>query len=76
MTFYDWMMKKYLKKDTPRGDLAYDMSREEDFPRCDDYDRILGYLHFRRACPGCIGIFKRCWRDYQKAVTCDVGANG
>ena len=32
MTFYEWMMTKYLGKDTPRGDLAEDMKRVKDFP--------------------------------------------
>lgn len=76
MTFYDWMMSRYLKKDTPRGDLAHDMQRVTDFPREDDYDRLLTYLKRHHACREWIALFKRCWRDYQKTVSCDAGANG
>lgn len=68
MTLYDWMMAKYLSKDTPRGDLAHDMHHDADFPRDDDYDRLLRYLRYRRACAECVALFKRCWRDYQKAI--------
>ncbi len=73
MTFYDWMMAKYLSKDTPRGDLAHDMHHDADFPRDDDYDRLLRYLRYRRACTECVALFKRCWRDYQKAMVCHAG---
>lgn len=73
MTFYDWMMAKYLSKDTPRGDLAHDMHHDADFPRDDDYDRLLRYLRYRRACTECVALFKRCWRDYRKAMVCHAG---
>lgn len=70
MTFYDWMLNKYLQKDTPRGDLANDMKRESDFPGYGDYEIILAYLKYKNACEECIAVFKRCWRDYQKEMGC------
>lgn len=66
--YYDWMLKRYLGKDTPRGDLAGDMKRSGDFPRCDDKRRILRYLQSKNACDEAIGVFKRSFRDYEKSV--------
>ena len=68
MDFYDWMMKRYEGKDTPRGDLAGDMKHEADFPKGADRERILEYLDWKGACEDCVAVFKRCWRDYKKAV--------
>ena len=69
MNFYDWMIGKYYGKDTPRGDLAGDMKHEEDgFPKDGDRQRILDYPDGMFACDECIALFKRCWRDYEKAV--------
>ena len=54
---------------TPRGDLAGDMKHEEaGFPKDGDRQRILDYLDGMFACDECIALFKRCWRDYEKAV--------
>ncbi|MDO5299980.1 MAG: YozE family protein [Clostridia bacterium] len=65
--YFDWMMKMYLGKDTPRGDLAGDMKRSGDFPRCDDRQRLLRYLYSKNACDEAIGLFKRSFRDYEKS---------
>lgn len=69
MDFYDWMIKRYEGKDTPRGDLAGDMKHEADFPKNAGRERILEYLDWKGACEECIAVFKRCWRDYKKAVS-------
>jgi len=68
MTFYEWMISRYDGKDTPRGDLAYDMKRSSDFPDTNDRDRLLRYLHVKRACKEAVAVFKRCFRDYTRAV--------
>ena len=44
--YYDWMMERYLGKDTPRGDLAGDMRRAGDFPRSDDKETLLSMLTY------------------------------
>ena len=66
MTFYEWMMAKYLGKDTPGGDLAEDMKRVRDFPETNTREAILDYLGWKGACSGCVQTFKRCWRDYER----------
>ena len=42
---------------------------EEGFPKDGDRQRILDYLDGMFACDECIALFKRCWRDYEKAVS-------
>ena len=64
--FYDWMMERYLGKDTPRGDLADDMQRAGDFPRTDDRMVMLMYLEGKRACHEAVQLFKRAYLDYAK----------
>ena len=66
--YYDWMMERYLGKDTPRGDLAGDMCRAEDFPRSDDKETLLRYLSTKNACTEAIQVFRRSFRDYEKRV--------
>lgn len=66
MNFYDWMINKYRGKDTPRGDLAEDMTKSKGFPKDGGYDSILQYLHRRGACEECVNTFKSCWRSFQK----------
>ena len=70
MGFYTWMITKYEKKNSPRGDLARDMRRDEDIQKLcqehSDRDTILWYLHLHGACAGCVKVFERCFRDYRK----------
>jgi uncharacterized protein YozE (UPF0346 family) len=66
--FYDWLLERYLGKDTPRGDLAYDAKREKDFPKLDDRTAILHYLGSKHACREAVGVFKRAYRDYAKEM--------
>ena len=72
MKFYQWMLEMYLGKDTPRGDLAHDMKRDRSFPVTNDWKAIYRHLELRSACPQCKALFKRCWRDYEKAMECDA----
>jgi len=67
MSFYNWMMQKYLKKDTWRGDLARDMKEDKNFPVDGEKESILEHLKNRHACSECIDVFKKCWRDYERA---------
>lgn len=66
--YYDWMMERYLGKDTPRGDLAGDMRRAGDFPRSDDKKTLLRYLSAKNACTEAIQVFRRSFRDYEKRM--------
>lgn len=68
MNFYDWMVKKNLKKDTPEGDLARDMVRSGDFPHTDDMETISTYLSEKNACMECLEIFLECWQEYMASV--------
>ena len=66
-TYKEWMVEKYLGKDTPRGDLAYDLKRDKEFPEGHiNRERILDYLSFRGACNSAVKYFKRTWNDYCK----------
>ncbi len=68
-TFKEWVIRKYLGKDTSRGDLVYDISRDKTFPENDpERERILDHLHNQFACDKCIALFKRTWKDYCKEV--------
>lgn len=66
-TYKEWMIEKYLGKNTPRGDLAYDIKRDKDFPNGQlTKQRMLDHLDLKRACDKCIATFKRIWKDYCK----------
>lgn len=67
MNFYDWMISRYLKKDTWRGDLARDMQGDSEFPRAGTRTEIMNHFRNKNACENCITVFKKCWRDYARA---------
>ena len=68
-TFKEWIIRKYLGRDTLRGDLAYDISRDESFPKGDpEREGILDHLHRKFACHKCTELFKRSWKDYCREV--------
>lgn len=69
MSFYEWMLSRYEGKDSPRGDLAYDMKRSGDFPDTKDRGVILNYLNAKFACDEAVAVFKRAYRDYLRAVS-------
>ena len=72
-TFYQYMMT-YLTWNTPRGDLARDMSRElylhpeEEVDKIDSEEWFMHYLNAHRACQECIDVARRCWRSYRKKL--------
>ena len=64
MTFFDYMMR-YLKKDTPAGDLARDMHRgHKNFPSSDNGKVIMEYLISKGAWRECLDTFKKCYVRY------------
>ena len=44
MTFYDFMMTRHLGEDSPAGDLAADMQRDNAFPKTGAYVQIRRHL--------------------------------
>ena len=69
MDFYDYM-ERYRGEDSPMGDLAVDMARDDGWPRFKgaptpkDKDAALLYLARRHACYECVETFKTAWRRY------------
>ena len=74
MTFYEYMVRKYIKKKNSGGDLARDMVRDAELSNAHNiynndnaqYDTIYGYLIIKGACKECIKTFKKCWEKYLK----------
>lgn len=71
MQFYDYMIKKHLGKNTPIGDLAYDMQYERQiFPKNDESDHRVGRLAVRNFLVGknasdtCLDAFEKAWKSY------------
>ena len=64
MTFFEYMMR-YLKSDTPAGDLARDMHRDKEyFPSSNDGKEIMAYLFAKGACSECLDNFEKCYVQY------------
>ena len=69
LTFYDFMIARYLGKDNRYGDLAGDMHEDKDFPVKDnDRDSLRFYLVRCGACNPCLETFSRAWRNYRRAL--------
>lgn len=66
MNFKEWIIQ-FANEDSPRGDLAYDIKRDEMFPReANSKEAILDYLDRRRACRECVQAFKKAWNEYSR----------
>ena len=67
MSFYTWMMKKYIKTQAPEGDLARDMKDDKEFPHDGDKGKIRQYLEWDcGACSGCLEAFEKAWAEYER----------
>ena len=67
VSFYWWVISRYYGKDNPRGDFAYDIKRDNNWPIFTSNRTILlDYLHSKHACEEIIELFKRIWRDYNR----------
>lgn len=70
MNYINWMKKNYIDSDCPKGDLARDIKRDENFPKnrtgkFDGWRRlILSYLYRQEACDGCLAAFEESWKEY------------
>jgi uncharacterized protein YozE (UPF0346 family) len=70
MTFYKFVISKYLKSNSPEGDLARDMEADKDFPRKATTKRtILNYLESCHACDDAITVFLDLWKEYTDVRT-------
>lgn len=67
MYFSEWI-QRFLREDTPFGDLAYDISRDKGFPRIFDKQTILDHLKNAGACREAVYTFKRAWKEYEGRV--------
>lgn len=72
-TFYEFMIKNYLKSYCPKGVLARDIHLDKDFPKQFDrmfcyYDgsTIENYMYLNGACYDVIKTFRECWKQYLK----------
>ena len=66
MKFYTWMMRKHLRTKAPVWDLARDMELDRQFPKDGDRASIRKYLEDNDACSGCLAVFEKAWRKYER----------
>lgn len=66
MTFKEWVLR-HEGKNSPLGDLASDVSRDETFPEENTREAILNHLTDPaiNACPEAVDTFKRAWSSYR-----------
>lgn len=64
-TFRIWI-KQYIGESTPLGDLAEDIIDDSTFPRKNNHDTILEYLHDQNAIQNAIITFESAWKLYTK----------
>lgn len=68
-TFYDFVISRYLGKNSRLGDLAEDMKNDSRFPRGEtNRGAIKHYLICCGACNDCIDTFLAAWRNYKRSV--------
>jgi len=74
MSYREYIIKKYLEKMSPAGDLARDIRADPEFPVVTgtdpDSDRqtIKTYLSSRGACSGCMNAFRYTWSRYRRSI--------
>lgn len=75
MTFYEYMMEKYLSGEGRKHDLAADMDWDGDeFPKQARWEKgsdegrltIKRHLEICGACDACMDVFEECWREYAR----------
>ena len=65
MTFQTWI-KQFENDDTPYGDLASDISFDDNFTQDNTYDGIYFYLRRLGACTGAMETFNESWCEYRR----------
>ena len=65
-SFKRWVTGKYLGKNSPKGDLAGDISEDKNFPDGTDFITIANYLSGQRPCQECWDVFSQTWLEYTR----------
>lgn len=65
MTFNEWL-SRHIKRDSPLGDLARDVSSDKEFPTSNSKEEIINHLHRLNACSDAVSTFKQAWKSYQQ----------
>ncbi len=63
--FYQYL-KGYLGDNSWEGDLAYDAVNDKGFPRTNNYNKIISYLHDNRACFEAIEAFENIYSEWKR----------
>lgn len=64
MTYKQYILQ-FKNEDSAIGDLAYDISKDPDFPDSEDYDDIYMYLRRRNACDECLEVAEETFNDFK-----------
>jgi uncharacterized protein YozE (UPF0346 family) len=67
LTFKEWILK-FVTVDLPIGDIARDISEDEQFPNTKDFDEILYYLETTPTSDSFIRVFKYSFNMYYEST--------
>lgn len=69
MGFKEWLLRRYIGRDTRIGDLARDVKSDPGFPETDDFDEMRAHIeHTAWSCRGAVIALMEAhvrWSDYQ-----------
>lgn len=69
MDFKEWLLRRYVGRDTRIGDLARDVKNDSSFPETDDFDEMRAYIECApQSCRGAVIALMEAyvrWSDYQ-----------
>ena len=63
--FFSWAAR-FTEEDSPRGDFAWDMIGDFEFPALAEHGIIRNYLERIGACDGAIKAFEELWSEYAR----------
>lgn len=68
LCFRSWIIERYIKADSPRGDLARDIMRDINFPSTYAYDEMINYMKYIRwgTCKEALETFRAAYKSYKK----------
>lgn len=75
MPFYEWVLTRRVT-DSPRGDLIYDIKKDERFTTADNEASIEAYLIRRHACSEAIEAFRKLWKEYKRKCLRKISKDG
>ena len=67
LSFTDWL-KKHVKRDSPLGDLASDMSRDKSWPSYKTLDKYRDYLDRKNAAYEAVATLENAWKTYTQYI--------